>query len=192
MSEPRLVLIIAVVVVLVVLFTVAAVAARRAKQRRSERLRRRFGPEYDRLVVEQGTASRAEAALEERERRARKIIIRPLPAAETETFAEAWRTVQAQFVDNPRHAVAEADRLIEEVMSRRGYPVGNFELQAADLSVDHPVGVQNYRSAHEIAEHNRNGGTSTEELRKAMVHYRKLYEELLNPGHHSLNIEVKR
>jgi len=165
--------------VLLILFVVAAILARRAKQQRSERLRSRFGPEYDRLVVEEGNA-RAEAALEKRERRARQITIRPLSTSEREKFAEAWRAVQAQFVDNPNHAVAEADRLIEEVMSKRGYPVGDFELQAADLSVDHPVVVQNYRSAHEIAAHNRNGGTSTEDLRRAMVYYRKLYDELLS------------
>jgi hypothetical protein len=179
MSERTLIVVI--VLAVVILIAVAATVVRSARKRRSARLRSRFGPEYDRVVLEQGDAARAEAALEERERRSRTIIVRPLSAAEQERFVEAWRALQSQFVDDPGRAVTEADRLVEDLMSQRGYPVGNFELQAADISVDHPVVVQSYRSAHEIAERHRKRGAGTEDLREAMVHYRRLYDELLGP-----------
>jgi len=189
MSEPRLIIIIVVAVVVVV--AIAAIAIRGSKRQRSARLRRQFGPEYDRAVQEHGNVTRAEANLAERERRGRRIIVRSLSPDEHEKFAEAWRAAQSEFVDDPAQAVAEADRLVQELMNQRGYPVGDFERQAEDISVDHPVVVENYRSAHAIAERHRNGGAQTEELREAMVHYRKLYDELLNPET-AVSIEVNR
>jgi hypothetical protein len=177
MSKPILLLII--VIAAVILAVVAAIIVRAIKRRRSARLRSRFGPEYDRVLRERGDTARAGAALEERERRVRKIIVRPLPPAERERFVEAWRSVQSQFVDDPGRAIAAADRLVEELMGQRGYPVGDFELQAEDISVDHPVVVQSYRAAHEIADRHRNRNASTEDLRTAVIHYRRLYDELL-------------
>lgn len=189
MSEPRLIIII--VVALVVVIAIAVIALRGAKRRRTTQLRRRFGPEYDRVVQEHGDVTRAEADLAERERRGRTIVVRPLTPAEHERFAEAWRTVQSEFVDDPGQAVVEADRLVEELMSQRGYPVGDFERQTKDISVDHPVVVENYRSAHGIADRHRSGAAGTEDLRQAMVHYRKLYDELLNPET-TVSIEVNK
>ena len=189
MTEPRL--IVAAIILLVIVIVIVALAVRGAQRRRSARLRSRFGPEYDRVVREQGNVRRAEATLAERERRASKIVVHPLSADERKRSAEAWRAVQAGFVDEPGRAVAEADRLVEQLMSQRGYPVGNFQTQADDISVDHPMVVQSYRAAHAIAEMQRGGGASTEDLRTAMVHYRKLYDELLSPGS-TVSMEVKR
>ena len=189
MSEPKLIIVI--VAALVVVIAIAVLAIHGGRRKRSARLRSRFGPEYARAVQEHGNVTRAEADLAERERRGRTIIVRPLSSAEHERFAEAWRTVQSEFVDDPGRSVVEADRLVEDLMSQRGYPVGDFERQAKDISVDHPVVVENYRSAHAIAARHGNGGAGTEDLRKAMVHYRKLYDELLNPET-TVSIEVNR
>jgi len=169
------------VAAIVLMVVIAAIAARRSKRQRSERLRKRFGPEYDRVVAEHGNPAAAEKALEEREKRWAKLIIRSLPAGDREHFAEAWRTVQAGFVDAPGESVTQADQLLERLMAQRGYPVGDFELQATDLSVDHPHVVQNYRAAREIADRQRSGKASTEDLREAIIQYRALYEELLTP-----------
>jgi hypothetical protein len=107
------------------------------------------------------------------------LHIRPLSPEDAQQFAEGWRTVQAQFVDDPRGAVTQADRLVGEVMHARGYPVGEFEQRVADISVDHPTVVKNYRAARAIADQHARGQASTEDLRQAMVHYRALYAELL-------------
>lgn len=186
MSE-RVSIIIAIVIVVVGL--VAVFLAWNGKRKRSARLRRRFGPEYDRLVAEKGSQKEAEKVLEEREERSRKIIIRPLPVEDREHFAEAWRNLQARFVDAPGEAVIEADQLLEQLMAQRGYPTGDFEQQAEDVSVDHPRVVQSYRAAHAIAKRQRQGQASTEDLREAVVQYRALYEELLSP---SLTIAKER
>jgi hypothetical protein len=178
MNERALITLV-VVAVVAFLLVVAIVLARRSKQRRSERLRGRFGPEYDRVVAEHGDQALAEKALEEREKRSLKIIIRPLSSDDRERFARAWRTVQAQFVDAPGKAVIEADQLLEQLMNQRGYPLGDFEQQSADLSVDHPRVIENYRLAHAIADQQRRGQASTEDLREAIIQYRALYEELL-------------
>ena len=146
---------------------------------RSERLRERFGPEYDRTVTQLEDRSRAEAELKAREKRVDRLDIRSLTEAERGRFAESWRSVQAQFVDDPARAIAEADRLVGEVMRGRGYPVGEFEERAADISVGHPHVVENYRAAHGIAVRSGRREASTEDLRQAMVHYRALFEELL-------------
>ncbi|HEV2426347.1 MAG TPA: hypothetical protein VGZ29_16090 [Terriglobia bacterium] len=173
---------IVIAIVIVVAGLVAVFLAWNGKRKRSARLRARFGPEYDRLVAETGSRAEAEKVLEEREKRSRKIIIRPLPVQDREHFAQAWRNLQARFVDAPGEAVIEADQLLEQLMAQRGYPTGDFEQQADDISVDHPRVVQNYRAAHSIAERQLQGQASTEELREAVVEYRALYEELLSPG----------
>jgi hypothetical protein len=171
------ILVVAAIVILILV--VGIVLVRRRKQRRSELLRSRFGPEYDRVVAEHRDQGRAEEALEEREKRSLEIIIRPLSPEDRERFVQAWRTVQAHFVDAPGEAVIEADQLLEQLMNQRGYPIGGFEQQAADLSVDHPRVIENYRLAHAIADRQRRGRASTEDLREAIIQYRALYEELL-------------
>lgn len=182
-------IIVAVIVAVAVILPVFL--AWRSRQKRSQRLRTRFGPEYDRLVGETGSQVKAEKVLSERVDRSRKIIIKPLPVEDREHFSQAWRKLQARFVDAPGEAMIEADQLLEQLMAQRGYPTGNFEQQANDVSVDHPQVVQNYRLAHAIANRQRQGNATTEELRQAVVHYRSLFEELLSPGI-SIPTEVKK
>jgi hypothetical protein len=151
------------------------------RKRRSERLRAQFGgAEYARAVKQDGNRRDAEARLEERTQRVEGFHVRPLGAADRARFVESWRGVQSRFVDGPAGAVTEADLLLGDVMSTRGYPVSNFEQRAADISVDHPLVLDNYRNAHEIALRQVRGQATTEELRQAMVHYRTLFEELIN------------
>jgi hypothetical protein len=165
-------------VIVAVLVVVALFAWWSAQQRRA-RLRARFGPEYDRTVRDVGDARRAEPLLAERERRVQRFNIRPLTPEEQACFSDAWRAAQAHFVDDPAAATTQADALVADVMQRRGYPVGDFEQQAADLSVDHAAVVENYRAAHAIAQRNDEGNASTEDLRQAMVYYRSLFADLL-------------
>jgi hypothetical protein len=173
--------VIIVIVVIVVLLIAAGVAAATIgrRKRRSKQLKQRFGPEYDRALEQHGERKEAESRLSEREERREGLDIRPLPQEEQNRFAEEWRRVQGRFVDAPQEAVRESDHLVKEVMRQRGYPVDHFEQRADDLSVDHPHVVENYRSAGRIAERNERGEASTEELRRATVHYRALFEELL-------------
>jgi nitrogen fixation-related uncharacterized protein len=147
-------------------------------RRRSRRLQEQFGPEYKHAVRKYGDARKAEAELAAREKRVRKLEIRPLKQEEQSRFAEVWRKTQARFVDEPSKAVSEADGLIKEVMQTRGYPLGEFDQRAADISVDHPNVVTNYRAGRKIAARNKSGEATTEDLRQAMVHYRSLFEEL--------------
>ena len=161
------------VAVIVVLLCVVGVLFMR--QRRSAQLREGFGPEYDRVVEERGPRA-GEAELRERFDRRRSYDIRPLDPAARERYAERWRATQAQFVDQPASALADADKLVAEVMRERGYPVEDFDQQADDVSVDHPHVVEHYRKAHAI-QSAREG--STEDLRQALVHYRALFDELL-------------
>jgi len=147
--------------------------------RRSRGLRKQFGPEYDRTVRESDTRREAEAELERRSERVSQLQIRPLSADDRDRFAGEWRAVQTRFVDDPAAAVADADALIGDVMQTRGYPVGDFEQRAADISVDHPDVVSNYREAHRLAMLNSRGEASTEDLRRSMVHYRSLFDDLL-------------
>jgi hypothetical protein len=149
------------------------------RKRRSDDLREHFGPEYDTAVNEFGGRSQAESELEARRKRVEKLNIRPLGLQDQQRFASSWQATQARFVDEPSEAIVEADRLVGELMQTRGYPVGNFAQRAADISVDHPEVVKNYRAAHDIAMDNERGGASTEDLRQAMVHYKALFEELL-------------
>jgi hypothetical protein len=150
------------------------------RQRRTARLRTQFGSaEYSRAVQAGGNRRNAEAGLEERSERVEKLHVRPLAAGDRARFVETWRRVQTRFIDGPAGAVAEADQLLSDVMSTRGYPVSDFEQRAADISVDHPLVLENYRAAHEIAQRQTAGKASTEDLRQAMVHYRTLFEELV-------------
>ena len=151
------------------------------RKRRSLTLRQRFGPEYDRVVREQGDTHRGEDVLQFREKRREKLQVVALSPSDRSGFEGRWTAVQSQFVDDPRGSVSLADQLVNEVMRTRGYPVGDFEQRAADISVDHPLVVENYRAAHDIALRHSRGQASTEDLRKAMVHYRSLFDELL--GH---------
>jgi hypothetical protein len=167
------------IVLILVLVVAAGAAVLYLRQRRTKQLRARFGPEYDRSVQEVGNPRRAEAELAKREERVAHLDIRPLSAEERGRFPEAWRSIQALFVDDPGRAIAEADRLVTEVMRVRGYPVTDFEQRAADISVDHPRVVENYRAAIAIARRNDRGEASTEDLRQAMVHDRALFEDLL-------------
>jgi hypothetical protein len=167
--------IIAVAVAVAVLLAAGALLLRR----RSNRLRSTFESEYDRTLAKTGRRRRAEHELLDREKRRESLDIRPLSAASRERYAEEWRQTQADFVDSPEAAVREANTLVENVMSERGYPVTDFEEQAAVISVDHAGVVQNYRSAHEISVAAGEGEASTEDLRRAMRHYRSLFEDLL-------------
>jgi hypothetical protein len=168
-----------VIVLLIVIVAIAAAVFIYMQKARSKRLRSKYGPEYDRIATEFGSTRRAESDLERREKRLEKIPIRALTNDEQGQFAEAWREVQASFVDNPAAAVSRADGLVGDLMKTRGYPVGDFEQRAADVSVDHPRVVESYHAAHAIAVRRERGEANTEDLRSAMVHYRALFEDLL-------------
>jgi hypothetical protein len=168
-----------IIILAIVLVLIALAAFFYFRRWRSENLRKQFGPEYKRTVKQYGDQRKAEAELAEREKRVRKLDIRGLSGEEKSRFADDWKKTQARFVDAPSPAVSEADSLVKELMLARRYPVGEFEQRAADISVDHPDVVSNYRNAHEIAERNKSGKATTEDLRQAMVHYRSLFEELL-------------
>jgi hypothetical protein len=162
----------AAVVVLLAIWVVA-----RSKRRRSSELREGFGPEYDRTVEETGSRRRAESELSEREKRREALDITPLAPGARDRFADRWRTVQERFVDDPNGALNDAHALVLEVMRERGYPTDDFDQRAADVSVDHPNVVENYRAAHAISE--RGDDADTEEQRQGLVHYRALFDELL-------------
>jgi hypothetical protein len=160
-----------VVVVLVVLLT---------RSRRSQQLQDDFGPEYGRVVAERGDRRAAESELADRRERRSQLEIRELEPAARDRYAERWAVAQREFVDQPAHAVGDADALVTEVMRERGYPVSDdFEQRAADVSVDHPVVVEHYRAAHAISGRATQGEAETEDLRQAMVHFRALFDELL-------------
>jgi FtsZ-interacting cell division protein ZipA len=168
-----------VVVALVVLGAVGAWLWSRRRRRRSERLAERFGPEYDATVASSEDRATAERDLEAREKRVRRLEIVELSPTQRTDYAEEWRAVQARFVDDPADAITLADRRVQEVMDVRGYPTADFEQRAADISVDHPQVVAEYRAAHAIAARYATDGAATEELRQALVHYRALFSELL-------------
>lgn len=165
--------------VLIALVLVALIVWFAVGRRRSQQLRERFGPEYDRTVRAEGAVRKAEAALEARAKRVDSLHIRPLSTSDATRFDTSWRAVQSRFVDDPKGAVTEADRLVGEVMGARGYPLSDFEQRVADISVDHADVVMNYRAAREIAAQHAAGRATTEDLRQAMVHYRALFRELL-------------
>jgi hypothetical protein len=170
----------ALVVALAVILVTAIAAWLFFRKRRTKKLRTQFGEaEYARAVEEGGTRRQAEAGLKERTERVENLKIRALAPGDRARFLESWRRVQARFVDGPGGAVTEADQLLGDVMSTRGYPVSDFEQRAADISVDHPLVMENYRTAHEIAVRQTRGQANTEDLRQAMIHYRTLFEELV-------------
>jgi hypothetical protein len=149
------------------------------KKQQSSRLQQRFGPEYGRAVGDLGSRAKAESELKARESRVENLKIVALSAAEAARFSQAWSALQGRFVDNPKGVVLEADQLVRELMLARGYPVVDFERRAADISVDHPAVVDHYRAAQAIAVRDQRGEADTEEQRKAVVHYRALFDELL-------------
>jgi hypothetical protein len=165
--------------ILAVVIAAAVVLWMVSRKRRSDHLRARFGREYEHTVRNMGDVSKAEASLQARARRVEKLHIHPLSTDDVVRFSGSWKRVQTQFVDDPRGAITEADRLVGEVMSMRGYPVGDFEQRVEDISVDHPDVVMNYRAAHDIALQHGRGRANTEDLRQAMVHYRALFRDLL-------------
>jgi hypothetical protein len=171
----------AVLATVLIVIVLAAVAAWFYTQRRkqSERLKQRFGPEYGRTVERLGSETKAEAELAARQKRVESLNIVPLAPADAAKFRQSWNTLQGRFVDNPKGVVVQADHLVYELMLKRGYPMGDFERRAADISVDHPAVVANYRAARVIALRDERGEATTEELRKAVVHYRALFDELL-------------
>ena len=175
-GDPKYVVLAIIVFVAIVVIGIAYSRSRRAA---SDRIRQRFGPEYERAVRESGSQRRAEAQLADRAKRVEKLNIRELVPIERERFTNQWNGLQLRFVDSPRGAVAEADDLIVLLMQTRGYPMGEFDQRAADISVYHPVVVDNYRAAHTIASRLRTGEVTTEELRKAMIHYRTLFDEMI-------------
>ena len=175
MNEQAMVAIIAILVLAVI----GLVAYIYLQKRRSDQLRSRFGPEYDRAIHEHGDRSKAERELQARKERVTQLHIVPLSHDDARRFEDEWRQVQGRFVDDPRRAVEDADRLVQELMQKRGYPMADFETRAADISVDHPKVVENYRIGHWVALENKRGTASTEDLRRALVHYRSLFDELL-------------
>jgi hypothetical protein len=156
-----------------VVVVVALVVWQGLKTKRTRTLQDRFGPEYDRTVERADGRRDGEAELAARAKRRDELDIRPLPTASRDRYLEEWQRVQARFVDDPSGAVREADALIQSVMRERGYPVDDFEQRAADISVDHPHVVENYRNGHRLS------SGDTEDQRQAMVHYRSLFDELL-------------
>jgi hypothetical protein len=170
-------IIVSAVVVAALLVLAAWFFIRRRNQ--SARLQERFGPEYDRTVGELGGRGKAESELKAREKRIENLTIAPLAPADATRFSEAWKALQGRFVDNPKGFVVQADQLVRELMLKRGYPMGDFERRAADISVDHPDVVEHYRAAQAIAVRDERGEADTEELRKAVVHYRVLFDEML-------------
>jgi hypothetical protein len=170
-------------VVLIALAAGAWLVTREVRRRQSQRLQQRFGPEYSRVLSERGDRTKAEAELMAREKRVGRLQLVPLTPQDAAKFSEAWGVLQTRFVDNPRGVVVDADRLVRDLMIKRGYPMADFERRAADISVDHPAVVEAYRSARAIAVRDQQGQASTEELRTAVVHYRTLFDELLEIRH---------
>jgi hypothetical protein len=171
----------AIIVVVAAVVVVAAILYTRRRQ--TEHLTQKFGSEYTRVVHQHGDPQRAETILAAREKRVSGLELRTLPPAERDRYAQKWGLVQKQFVDDPKGSVNEADSLVTNVMNARGYPMSEFNQRADDISVNYPNAVGNYRAAHDIVLRHGKGQSSTEDLRKAMVHFRSLFDELLGtPG----------
>ncbi len=176
-----------VIIVIAAIILIAIIAWAASRRQHSEKLREKYGAEYDYTVNQMGNQRKAEAVLDEREERVNALDIKPLTPAERDRFSNEWQHTQAQFVDEPVNAVKRADQLIQEVMKARNIPVADFEQRAADVSVLYPQVVTNYRTAHDIALRNERGESNTEELRQAMVYYRSLFSELLETGESETN-----
>ncbi|MFD5826840.1 hypothetical protein [Lentzea sp. NPDC060358] len=172
--------IVGLVVAVVVVLAVLAFVLRPAMQRK--KLRDRFGPEYDRAVSQSDSRTAAEKELAEREHRHSEFDLKPLSPSAQESYRRHWATVQAKFVDSPESAIADADRLVTDLMAERGYPTEGYEAQLSVLSVEHARTLEHYRKAHDISERQEIGEASTEDLRTAMVHYRELFTDLLEHG----------
>jgi FtsZ-interacting cell division protein ZipA len=171
-------ILIAIAVVIVIAGVIVA-ATYASSRKKTERMKQHYGREYERLVSETGDQKAAEKELTDRERKRQKLNIVALTPSALSEFTARWQEVQTRFVDNPTAAVGVADRLVTEVMRERGYPVDDFDQRAADISVDHPEVVENYRGAHGIHLSQQNGEASTEQQREAFVHYRALFKKLL-------------
>ena len=165
--------------VLVAVVLIAVAAYMKYRKTRTLAFKNRFGSEYDRTVLEQGSSLKAETKLASRETRVESLKIRDLGASERARFVNEWHTVQARFVDHPKSAVTEADELVSALLEARGYPKANFEQRAADVSVHYPRVMENYRLANAIAVRHGQADASTEELRKAMIQYRTIFDELV-------------
>jgi hypothetical protein len=167
-------------VITVVIIAIIAVAgiAYVVKKQRTQRLKTRFGPEYQRVLQETGSTTQAEAKLEKLAKRVERFHIRPLAPESRADFVANWQKIQSRFVEDPKGALTEADKLIQELMTARGYPVTDFEQRAADISVDHALVVEHYRAGHDIAVRHSEGRASTEDMRQAMIRYRTLFAEL--------------
>ena len=176
LTDPK---IIALAAIVIVILAIGAWSFVRNRRKTTAVLRQKFGPEYDRAVLTHGSERKAEAKLADREKRIEKLNIRDLDPMEHERYSRQWQSIQSRFVDSPKGAVAEADDLVSSVMKARGYPVSDFDQRAADISVDHPRVVENYRSAHAIALRVGKDAATTEDLRTAMIHYRSLFDELV-------------
>jgi hypothetical protein len=168
-----------VVIIVAAVIVALVVGAMQMQRRRSARLQDRFGPEYEQVVTDVGSRREGESELARREERREALDIRPLDPDARGRYSATWQEVQAQFVDSPTDAVGEADRLVHQVMRDRGYPIDDFDQRAADISVDHADVVGDYRAAHAISLRNEVGQATTDDLRLAMVHYRALFEDLL-------------
>jgi hypothetical protein len=167
------------VVLLMILALVAIGAFLHFRRHETHTLEKHFGPEYGKAVEQFGSRPKAEAELKARQKRVEQLDIVPLAPHEAARFAEQWKLIQARFVDDPKGSLGEADELVRELMQKRGYPMGDFERRAADISVNHPAVVEHYRAAHDIALLDRRGQADTEGLRQAVIHYRALFAELL-------------
>ena len=180
---PGLVILVVTIAIVVIVGLFALLRYRRRRQR----LRQRFGPEYDRVVVEQqGNFRRAEAILTEREKRVQGLPLHALSPVQRTAYAMEWMTVERRFVDDPATGVGWAEGLIKRAMTDRGYPASDYEQRSADLSVSYPTGVQHYRAAHEIVERQRDGQAASEDLSKAIGYYRSLFDDLLEPSKEEL------
>jgi hypothetical protein len=175
MDSSTMMMIAVAIIVIALILTVFMIR----RSQRTKTLRTRFGPEYERALEAEGDRNKAEAQLHDRQKRVARFDIRPLAPFEREGFIASWRAVQAEFVDKPATALADADMLLTQVMKARGYPMEDFEQRAADVSVDHPSVVQNYRAGRSIALRDKRGEASTEDMRQAMIHYRTLFDELV-------------
>lgn len=167
------------IVVAVVLVALIAAVYGMVRLRRRRALRDQFGDEYEIVLEEHGSKRQAERELAARQDRHDHLDIRPLDPQLHRRYAEQWRATQARFVDEPAAAFEEADRLVEDVMAERGYPVGDLNQRMADLSVEHSNVLRHYRRAHQIAQASAAGHATTEDLREGMVQYRELFEALL-------------
>jgi hypothetical protein len=175
LTTPEIIGIVAAVIIVIAIVAFLALQRRKA---RSAALRRKFGPEYDRVMKKHGT--QGEAVLLTREKRASEIRLRDLDPGERARFVERWKTVQAGFVDSPKGALTEAETLVASLLDARGYPAGDFEQRTGDISLVHPRVTENYRAAHATELRLKKGeAVNTEDMRAAMIHYRSLFDELV-------------